>query len=116
MYMSMIDEHIISIEPSSNWFDATCDFNTKAHFSKREVLMNWNVQNQWYNNKEKKRLTKSWVTICWTLRKALFNFWILIFAFILFTMHFCMIECSYDVIYLFMCHIWCVRCCNYIWV
>jgi len=27
-----------------------------------------------------------------------------------------MIECNFDVVYLFMCHIWCVRCCHYIWV
>jgi hypothetical protein len=55
MYISMINEHIISVEPNSNWFDATCDFNTKTHFSKGEILMNWNVQNQWYNSKERKK-------------------------------------------------------------
>jgi hypothetical protein len=58
MYLSMINEHIILVEHSFNWFDAICDFNTKTRFSKREILMNWNVQNQQYNNKEKKRLTK----------------------------------------------------------
>jgi hypothetical protein len=31
----MIDEHIISVESSSNSFNATYGFNTKAHFSKR---------------------------------------------------------------------------------
>jgi hypothetical protein len=36
----MIDEHIISFEFGSNSFNATCDFNTKTHFSKGEVFMN----------------------------------------------------------------------------
>jgi hypothetical protein len=36
----MIDEHIISIEFGSNLFNATCDFNTKFHSSKGEVIMN----------------------------------------------------------------------------
>jgi len=45
MYLFMIGEHIILIEPSSNWFDATFNFNTKTRSSKREILMNWNVQN-----------------------------------------------------------------------
>jgi len=35
----MIHEHIISIESSSNSFNATCDFNTIARSSKGEVLM-----------------------------------------------------------------------------
>jgi hypothetical protein len=34
-------------------------------------------------------------------KKTLPNFWIIVFAFILFAIHFCMIECSYDVIDLF---------------
>jgi hypothetical protein len=37
---------IISIEFYSNSFNATCDFNTKAHSSKRKVFMNWNVQDE----------------------------------------------------------------------
>jgi hypothetical protein len=48
----MIDEHIISIESCSNSFNETCDFNTKAHFSKGEVLMNCNVQDELYNGKK----------------------------------------------------------------
>jgi len=34
----MIDEHIISIEFGYNSFNATCDFNTKARFSKEKYL------------------------------------------------------------------------------
>ncbi len=117
MYVSMIDEHIIPIENL-----VLFDFMQLVILTQKHVLQNekyWWIgmlKYQWYNSKENKRLTKSWVTIYWTLGKTLFNFWIHIFAFILFTMHFCMMECSYDVIYLFMCCIWCVRCCNYIWV
>jgi hypothetical protein len=48
----MIEEHIILVESSFNSINATCSFNTKAHFSKGEILMNWNVQNEWYNGKE----------------------------------------------------------------
>jgi len=40
-------------------------------------------------------------TICWMFRKALPNFWILVFAYILFVIHLGMIKCSYDVIDLF---------------
>ncbi len=47
----MINEHIISVEFGSNSFNATCDFNKKTHFSKREVFMNWNVQDERYNDK-----------------------------------------------------------------
>jgi len=47
------------------------------------------------------RKTTSWITIYLALRKSLFNYWILVFACILFTMHFLMIKCTYDVIYLF---------------
>jgi hypothetical protein len=36
----MINEHIISIEFSSNSFNATYDFNTKVNFSEREEFMN----------------------------------------------------------------------------
>ncbi len=45
----MIYEHIISIETCTNSFNATCGFNTKAHSSKGEILIKWNVQNEWYN-------------------------------------------------------------------
>ncbi len=48
----MIDEHIILVGSSFDSFNATCNFNTKSHFSKGEVLMNWNVRNEWYNGKE----------------------------------------------------------------
>jgi hypothetical protein len=34
----MIDEHIISIEFGSNAFNTTCDFNTKARFSKEKYI------------------------------------------------------------------------------
>jgi hypothetical protein len=36
----MINEHIILVEFGSNSFNATCDFNTKTHFSKEEIFMN----------------------------------------------------------------------------
>jgi hypothetical protein len=42
----MIDGHVISIECNSNSFNATCGFNTKACSSKKNVLMNLNVQNE----------------------------------------------------------------------
>jgi hypothetical protein len=48
IYLSMIDEHIISIKFGSNSFNATCDFNIKVYSSKWEVFMNWNVRNEWY--------------------------------------------------------------------
>jgi len=36
----MINEHILLVEFGSNSFNATCDFNTKAHFSKEKIFMN----------------------------------------------------------------------------
>jgi hypothetical protein len=48
----MINQHIIWVEFGSNSFNATCDFNTKAHYSNGELFMNWNVQNEWYNVKK----------------------------------------------------------------
>ncbi len=33
----MIDEHIISVEFGFNSFNATCDFNKKTLFSKKNV-------------------------------------------------------------------------------
>ncbi len=36
----MIYEHIMSIESNSNSFNATCGFNTKAHSSKKEIVIN----------------------------------------------------------------------------
>jgi hypothetical protein len=50
--LSIINEHIISIEFGSNSFNATCDLNTKTCSSKGEVFMNWNVWNEWYNDKK----------------------------------------------------------------
>jgi len=47
IYLSMINEHIILVELSSNSFNAICGFNTK-----RGILMNWNVRNEWYSDKE----------------------------------------------------------------
>jgi hypothetical protein len=48
----MIDEYIISLGSCSNSINSTCGFNTKAHSSKKEVLMNKNVRNECYNDKE----------------------------------------------------------------
>jgi hypothetical protein len=55
IYLSMINEHIISFEFGSNSLNATCDFNTKTYSSKGKIFMNWNVQNEWYNGKENTR-------------------------------------------------------------
>ncbi len=55
IYVFMIDEHIITIEFSSNSFNATYDFNTKTRFSKGKIFMNWNVRDEWYNDKESTR-------------------------------------------------------------
>jgi len=38
IYLSMINEHIISIEFDFNSFNATCGFNTKVHSSKKKKL------------------------------------------------------------------------------
>jgi hypothetical protein len=50
----MIDEHIILIEFGSNWFNAIDGFNSKKNFEK-EILINWHVQDKWYNGKESSR-------------------------------------------------------------
>jgi hypothetical protein len=42
----VIDKHIISIEFGSNSFNATCNFNTKAHFLEEKIFMNCNVRNE----------------------------------------------------------------------
>jgi len=55
VYSFMINEHIISIEFGFSSFNATCCFNTKTHFSNEKILLNWNVQNEWYNGKENAR-------------------------------------------------------------
>jgi len=49
----MIDDHIISIGFSFNWFHTACGFNTKMHYSKWKMLINLNVQDEWYNGKNK---------------------------------------------------------------
>jgi hypothetical protein len=51
----MNDEHIILVDLGCNSFNTTCGFNTKARSSKWEVLMNWNVRDEWYNGKENTR-------------------------------------------------------------
>lgn len=48
MYLFMINDHIISIEFGSNWFYIACGSNTRVHYSKWEVLINLNVQDEWY--------------------------------------------------------------------
>jgi hypothetical protein len=50
----MIDEHIVSVEFSSNSFNATCDFNTKTRSLEGKIFMNWNVRDEWYNGKKHK--------------------------------------------------------------
>jgi hypothetical protein len=54
-YLSLIDEHIILVEFSYNSFNATCGFITKTCFSKWEILLNWNIWNEWYNYQENTR-------------------------------------------------------------
>jgi hypothetical protein len=49
----MINKHIISIEFGSNSFYAACDINQKNTSLKEKILMNWNVQDEWYNGKKK---------------------------------------------------------------
>jgi hypothetical protein len=51
----MIDEHIILVEYNYNSFNTTCGLNTKTCSSKKEILMNWNVWNEWYIGKENTR-------------------------------------------------------------
>jgi len=96
----MIDEHIILVELGFYSFNVTCGFNTKTHFSKKEVLMNWNFGNDWYNDQkvQDKKVEQPFVE-CW--KQTLPNFWILLFAFKLFAIHFCRIEYNFDVIDLF---------------
>jgi hypothetical protein len=85
MYLFMIDDHIISIGFGFNWFHIACGFNTKMHYSKRKVLINLNVQDEWYNGKNKQKKMSNWRINCWTLTLKLPNFWVLIFV-----MHFYM--------------------------
>jgi len=94
----MIDGHIIWNEYNFNSFNVAHGFNTKARFSKRNVLMNLAIQNEWYKSKKSTRWTSSWTTIYWTLKNALLNFWIVVFVFILFVVNFFMIKYNYDVI------------------
>jgi hypothetical protein len=72
-----------------------------VRFSIGDVLTNLTIRNEWYKSKESTRRASNWTTIYWTLRNVLPNFWILVFAFILFAIHFCMIECNFDIINLF---------------
>jgi hypothetical protein len=55
IYLFMIDEHIILVEYNYNSFNTTCGLNTKTCSSKKEILMNWNVWNEWYIGKENTR-------------------------------------------------------------
>ncbi len=50
----MIDEHIMSIESCSIWFNIKdCGFNTKSHSWYKCFLINLNVYNEWYKGIEK---------------------------------------------------------------
>ncbi len=44
------------------------------HFSKVKILMNLNVQNEWYNDRKNTKWGTSWATVCWTLGKTLSYF------------------------------------------
>jgi hypothetical protein len=48
----MINEHFMLIKLNSNSFNVSCDFDTKVHYSKGNVLMNLNG---WYKGKENTR-------------------------------------------------------------
>ncbi len=49
MYLSMVDEHIISIVSKRNVFNDATFFNTNACSCSGDVLMNSNVLHAWYN-------------------------------------------------------------------
>jgi hypothetical protein len=49
MYLSIIDEHIKSIESKRSVFNDVTFFNTNAHSYNGDVLMNLDVLNAWYN-------------------------------------------------------------------
>jgi hypothetical protein len=49
MYLSMIDEHIISIESKGSVFNDATFFNTNARSCNGDALMNSIVLNAWYN-------------------------------------------------------------------
>jgi hypothetical protein len=49
MYLSMIDEHIISIESKGSAFNDATFFYTNACSCNGDVLMNSNVLDAWYN-------------------------------------------------------------------
>jgi Fe2+ transport system protein B len=92
--LSIISKHIISIEFGSHSFNGTCDINKKTHSLKEKIFMNWNVQDEWHNDKKTHKVSNKLSNRL----LGIFSFWILVFAFILFVMHFFMIECSYNVI------------------
>ena len=52
IYWWMLEEYIMSIESSSNWFDILCGFKTNAHFSKGEVLINLKDWEAWCKDME----------------------------------------------------------------
>ncbi len=94
--LSMIIKHIISIEFGSNSFNATCDINKKTHSLKEKYL--WIEMFKMNDIMVKKtQNTTNWVTICWAY---------LIFEFLYLHLYylwciFLMIECSFDVIHIF---------------
>jgi hypothetical protein len=54
------------------------------HSSKGKILMNLNVQDEWYNGRKNKKQGTSWAIVCWTLNKIKSKFSIFIFTFVLF--------------------------------
>ncbi len=45
--MSRIDAHNMSVELGFNWFNKDCGFNTKTHSWYGEILINYNVHDEW---------------------------------------------------------------------
>jgi hypothetical protein len=47
MYLSLIDIHIIFVEPEGKVFNDLTSFNTNAHYCNEDVLINLNVLDAW---------------------------------------------------------------------
>jgi hypothetical protein len=78
--------NIISIEYGSKWFNITCSLTQKCDLWKKfwwiDIFVMDDIMVKKVQGKQQ---------VEWTLRETLLNFWILVFASILFVMQFCMI-------------------------
>jgi hypothetical protein len=64
MYLSMIDGHIVFVELEGSDFNDLTSFNTSARSCNRDVLINLNVLNAWYNGKDNIMYATNYVNIC----------------------------------------------------